>query len=262
MPANGRWDLTGRLKGSAGYRRLSTRNTIASHNIFYLDSMAPCWNISSVLCAVQSRGYKPSINRLQMAVRALTLYYITAIICQLSSATALLFTGSTVKTLGYKPTADCRYSEFRYFVTGSYESGRRVACFPSPAVARWLSARSRCVFIQWPSLLPFSAEWDFFNSLVCFTCTGPCIVMYCYSTTNEMHQFLKFILFCSSTVHVSEGLSVHHQESKTVHTASGIRGWSETFSASNIDGNTIGKFFPKLVICHNHPCEIASHSIK
>jgi len=37
-----------------------------------------------------------------------------------------------------------------------------------------------------------------------------------------MHQFLKFILFCSSTVHVSDGLSVHHQESKTVYTASGI----------------------------------------
>jgi len=29
-----------------------------------------------------------------------------------------------------------------------------------------------------------------------------------------MHQFLKFILFCSSTLHVSESLSVHHQESK------------------------------------------------
>jgi hypothetical protein len=43
-----------------------------------------------------------------------------------------------------------------------------------------------------------------------------------YSKTNEMHQFLKFLLFCSSTLHVSDGLSVHHQESKTVHTASGL----------------------------------------
>jgi hypothetical protein len=50
----------------------------------------------------------------------------------------------------------------------------------------------------------------------------PCIVIYFYSKTNEMHQFLKFILFCSSTLHVSDGLSVHHQEFKTVHTASGI----------------------------------------
>jgi hypothetical protein len=35
-------------------------------------------------------------------------------------------------------------------------------------------------------------------------------------------QYLKFILFRNSTLHVSDGLSVHHQESKTVHTASGI----------------------------------------
>jgi hypothetical protein len=34
-----------------------------------------------------------------------------------------------------------------------------------------------------------------------------------------MHQFVKFILFCSSTLHVSDGLS----ESKNVHTASSIR---------------------------------------
>ena len=27
-----------------------------------------------------------------------------------------------------------------------------------------------------------------------------------------MHQFLKFILFCNNTLHVSNGLSVHHQE--------------------------------------------------
>ena len=33
---------------------------------------------------------------------------------------------------------------------------------------------------------------------------------------------LKFILFLSNTLHVSDGLSVHHQESNTVHTASGI----------------------------------------
>ena len=39
---------------------------------------------------------------------------------------------------------------------------------------------------------------------------------------KDMHQFLIFILFCSSILHVSDGLSIHHQESKTVHTASGI----------------------------------------
>jgi hypothetical protein len=51
---------------------------------------------------------------------------------------------------------------------------------------------------------------------------GSCIVIYFYSKTHKMQQFLKFILVCSSTLHVSDGLSVHHQESKTVHTASGV----------------------------------------
>ena len=37
-----------------------------------------------------------------------------------------------------------------------------------------------------------------------------------------MHQFLKFILFWNNTLHVSDGLSIHHQEFKTVHTATGI----------------------------------------
>jgi hypothetical protein len=47
-------------------------------------------------------------------------------------------------------------------------------------------------------------------------------ISYFYSKTNEMHQFHKFIVFCSSTLHVSDNLSVHHQEFKTVHTASQI----------------------------------------
>ena len=54
------------------------------------------------------------------------------------------------------------------------------------------------------------------------TFLGPCIVIYFYSKTTELHLFLKFILFFSSTLHVSDGLSVHHQESKAVHAASGI----------------------------------------
>jgi len=37
-----------------------------------------------------------------------------------------------------------------------------------------------------------------------------------------MHQCIKFILFWNDTLHVSDGLSVHHQEFKTVHTAIGI----------------------------------------
>jgi len=37
-----------------------------------------------------------------------------------------------------------------------------------------------------------------------------------------MHQFLKIILFWNNILHVSDGLSVHHQEFMTVHTATGI----------------------------------------
>ena len=35
-----------------------------------------------------------------------------------------------------------------------------------------------------------------------------------------MHQFLK--LFLHDTLHVSDGLSIHHREIKTVHTATGL----------------------------------------
>ena len=41
-----------------------------------------------------------------------------------------------------------------------------------------------------------------------------------YSKTNQMHNISN--LFWNNTLHVSDGLSVHHQESKAVHTASGI----------------------------------------
>jgi len=37
-----------------------------------------------------------------------------------------------------------------------------------------------------------------------------------------MHQCIKFILFWNDTLHVLDGLSVHHHELKTVHTATGI----------------------------------------
>jgi len=37
-----------------------------------------------------------------------------------------------------------------------------------------------------------------------------------------MHQCIKFILFWNDTLHVSDGLPVHHQEFKTVHTETGI----------------------------------------
>ena len=45
---------------------------------------------------------------------------------------------------------------------------------------------------------------------------------YVYSKTNKMHRCIKCILFWKDTLHVSDGLSVHHQDFKTVHTATGI----------------------------------------
>jgi hypothetical protein len=51
-----------------------------------------------------------------------------------------------------------------------------------------------------------------------------------------------------------------------IHSWSGfndVRGWSEKFSASTTDGNTIDKIFSLcLYICNKHPCVIASCSIK
>jgi len=54
--------------------------------------------------------------------------------------------------------------------------------------------------------------------------------IHCSSTSNTFSivkptrrtNVLKFILFWNDTLHVSGSLSVHHQEYKTVHTATGI----------------------------------------
>jgi len=37
-----------------------------------------------------------------------------------------------------------------------------------------------------------------------------------------MYECIKFILFWNDIPHVSDGLPVHHQEFKTLHTATGI----------------------------------------
>jgi len=49
------------------------------------------------------------------------------------------------------------------------------------------------------------------------TLVGPCIVIYFYSKTNQMHNISNLFYFVNNTVHVSDGLSVCHQESKTVY---------------------------------------------
>jgi hypothetical protein len=51
-----------------------------------------------------------------------------------------------------------------------------------------------------------------------------------------MHQYIKFILFWDDTLHVSDDLSVHHQEYKTVHTATGICPTDQTVSSAHHEG--------------------------
>ena len=58
-----------------------------------------------------------------------------------------------------------------------------------------------------------------------------------------MHQSIKFVLFWNDTLHVSDGLSVHHQEFKTVHTM-----YSILYILYPDDGR---KDRPKHVECHS-----------
>jgi hypothetical protein len=60
------------------------------------------------------------------------------------------------------------------------------------------------------------------GALADLTFTGLHIIIYFYGKTNQMHQFLKFILFWNNTIYVSDGLSVYCLEFKTVHTATGM----------------------------------------
>jgi len=93
-----------------------------------------------------------------------------------------------------------------------------------PSVQHAKQLRSNYKVVQiWPGLSNWSTVRTFLNSfLPNLTSIGPCIVIYLHSKTNQMHQCIKFILFWNDTLHVSDGLSVHHQEFKTVHTATGM----------------------------------------
>jgi len=56
-----------------------------------------------------------------------------------------------------------------------------------------------------------------------------------YSKINQLHNISNLHLFWNITLHVSDSLSVHHQESNTVHTASGIC----SLRLLMIDGETV-----------------------
>jgi len=60
-------------------------------------------------------------------------------------------------------------------------------------------------------------------------------VAYFYSKANQMHPSIKFILFWNNTLHVSDGLSVHHQQFETVHTATGICQTDVTASGNEME---------------------------
>jgi len=65
------------------------------------------------------------------------------------------------------------------------------------------------------------------------TFIGTCIVVYFYSKTNQMHNFSSLL---NITLRVSDGLSVHHQEFKTVHTASGhVSYWNSKMGKITIE---------------------------
>jgi len=57
---------------------------------------------------------------------------------------------------------------------------------------------------------------------------GPCIVLMYSVITNKMQRY-TMVFITINALHVSDGSSAHHQELKTVHTASGI---CQDFSAS------------------------------
>jgi len=69
------------------------------------------------------------------------------------------------------------------------------------------------------TLLPPSSVSKGYHESGNMTFIAPCNVMYFYAKTTQMHRCIKIILFWNDTLHVSDGLSVHHQQFKTVHTA-------------------------------------------
>ena len=74
-------------------------------------------------------------------------------------------------------------------------------------------------FALGPNYYSFDYETYIVTNL---TFVGPYIVIYFYIKTSQMHNISNLFCFGNNTLHVSDGLSVHNQVSKTVHTASGI----------------------------------------
>ena len=58
------------------------------------------------------------------------------------------------------------------------------------------------------------------NNNIILTFMGPCIANLFSSITNKMQRYTIYLCM-RNTLHVSGGSSAHHQELKTVYTASG-----------------------------------------
>jgi hypothetical protein len=67
------------------------------------------------------------------------------------------------------------------------------------------------------------SQTSYFRNNVCFlTFKGPCCIANVFSSiTNKMQRY-TIRLFLQNVLHVSGGSCAHHQELKTVYTASGI----------------------------------------
>jgi len=66
--------------------------------------------------------------------------------------------------------------------------------------------------------MPPLYSWWMYSYL---TFRGPCIVIYSYNKTNDMH-LISQIYFWNRTLHVLDRFFVHYQECSTVYTAIGI----------------------------------------
>jgi hypothetical protein len=82
----------------------------------------------------------------------------------------------------------------------------------------WISGIC-CMYTSKFKLCPALSRSKSVTALINFMFIGPCIIIYSYSTANKMHLLSQIIYSCKNAPVVSDGLSVNHQELKTVYTA-------------------------------------------
>ena len=88
-------------------------------------------------------------------------------------------------------------------------SSGRTRCRAACDVSETSCTLKDCVHRIWTSLTSCCELWGYLSAWILL------------SITNEMQRYTVFFVDVNA-LHVSGGFSVHHQEIKTVHTASGI----------------------------------------